>query len=1371
QVPRLVKVVLENSPYFKLISPNDVCRKVAPGMTSTFRVLFSPEENKDYSHWLICITEREKFVVPIRAIGARAILDFPDELNFSVCPVKYSTQKTLLVHNVGNREARYSISTQSPFSVDPSIGCLGIGDTVQVTAEFHPLKTGDHSGSMIVHYDTGEDIHTSLYGEAADVNIRLERNSLTVEKTYLTLANHRSVVIHNRSEILAHFQWKAFVTQEEEDQQKQRLCHWLQKREEVKVDVLKECTVDPTFRESLRLLSRGFQNQRAKVQGDSMLFSDEIFTIEPVEGDIRPNSSIEINVIFKPREARVYQQMAYCDISGRETRLPLHIKGEGLGPCLCFSFDQLDIGKVFIGSANSYEAILVNKGLIDAPFNLVPPATALGSCFTFLPQKGTVSPHGLQVIKISFSSTILGQFTEEFRFNVNGSPEPVTLTIRGCVIGPTFHFNVPSLSFGDVSFGFPRTLSCRLTNTSLVPMTFNLRIPGDGSGEPSVTSIDQVSDNTRWSWRKGAPGHVKPTEFTITPCRGTIRSQGVLDIQVTLCSNTVKTYELALVVDVNGVGKEVSSLPLTARCVVPPLRVLNPVMTFGRCFLKFPYQQMLTLVNDSDLPGCYRILPQKQKEENAVRYSSPVMCGIIQPHGSVEVPFTLEVQATGEQDAIAHVVVFGSEESPLKIDLVSTGEGPVVYVHPSEISFGSIQVLQDASRTLHLSNQTVIPAYFWAEMAGKCSRWRIEPSKGVIPPETEVSVAVVANLDDTEKFKDEVNLFIENSRSYTIPVRAVGIGTTIVTDGRFAPELNLGLHFSLAPYYYRFKIMNKGRRTHRLYWTTEGFSAFRRHRRFPAVSNAKGKDSSQRPKTASPVFQLRPSSMELMPGETMEVMLEGLSSTPLVVKERLLCHARVGTKTEKEKIMQVDVMCEFVAPVLQMSSREITFRVEKNPGDVLTLQYKPLSLKNVSCLPINVVLAIEQPFVVCDVDRQPLPADPMKLEVGEELHLSIKFNPAYEKDLSIRVVEKALKIQFLEHPHEEQVTVRGEVYFPNLHIQTRALDFGCIFNDTEQEHYVKITNCSPLPVRYRWTFLADSTMSQLRYVSARTEHWLHPASSCKLVCRKCRWSLCLVCGWAWTHGVDIPVLDLHPGPISAASGLVRWWKVKQSVSSRPASCLLQPMVLVFQVLPPAAAKPQRSVRIKQLMQFMEEKPLALGMEEVFDIVPLFGELQPGESQRVTFTFFGHANIVAHATALCRVEGGPTYEIVLSGEASLISYIVDTTEIDCGLQLFYEVTQAEVTLQNSGKMGFTYAALSPSTATAASPLPGVPLVVPSTGYIGPGKEQVLQVYYLPGVPGVFHRTFRIQVGHLEAEEISLKGEGIFPRICLNLPRNI
>lgn len=38
-----------------------------------------------------------------------------------------------------------------------------------------------------------------------------------------------------------------------------------------------------------------------------------------------------------------------------------------------------------------------------------------------------------------------------------------------------------------------------------------------------------------------------------------------LSSQVTLCSNTVQKYELALVVDVEGIGEEVLALLITAR--------------------------------------------------------------------------------------------------------------------------------------------------------------------------------------------------------------------------------------------------------------------------------------------------------------------------------------------------------------------------------------------------------------------------------------------------------------------------------------------------------------------------------------------------------------------------------------------------------------------------------------------------------------------------------------------------------------------------------------------------------------------------------------------------------------------------------------
>lgn len=46
------------------------------------------------------------------------------------------------------------------------------------------------------------------------------------------------------------------------------------------------------------------------------------------------------------------------------------------------------------------------------------------------------------------------------------------------------------------------------------------------------------------------------------------------------------------------------------------------------------------------------------------------------------------------------------------------------------------------------------------------------------------------------------------------------------------------------------------------------------------------------------------------------------------LKGQLLCHAWVGKEGIK-KIMHLDVTCEFICPAVQMSSRAITFRVEK----------------------------------------------------------------------------------------------------------------------------------------------------------------------------------------------------------------------------------------------------------------------------------------------------------------------------------------------------------------------------------------------------------------------------------------------------------
>ncbi|XP_039414534.1 hydrocephalus-inducing protein homolog [Corvus cornix cornix] len=183
--------------------------------------LNSSAEALDYSHELSCTSGKERIVVPIQAIGGRPILDFPDQLDFPVCIVKCSSEKTLL-ENTGNLEAHYEMSTKSPFSVVPARGTLGIGETMQVTVKYQPLRTGDHDAPLVVRYGRDETIQTKLHGEAIDLNIGLSTYSVELEKTYITVLCHTTMVIENRSDTTAHFQWRTYPNEEEENQRKMR---------------------------------------------------------------------------------------------------------------------------------------------------------------------------------------------------------------------------------------------------------------------------------------------------------------------------------------------------------------------------------------------------------------------------------------------------------------------------------------------------------------------------------------------------------------------------------------------------------------------------------------------------------------------------------------------------------------------------------------------------------------------------------------------------------------------------------------------------------------------------------------------------------------------------------------------------------------------------------------------------------------------------------------------------------------------------------------------------------------------------------------------------------------------------------------------
>lgn len=78
-----------NSPYFEISAMHAPTKgkalndsKVASGMEVSFTIKFKPQEVKDYSVDLVVSTEREKFLVPVVAVGDRPLLQLPDDVSY-----------------------------------------------------------------------------------------------------------------------------------------------------------------------------------------------------------------------------------------------------------------------------------------------------------------------------------------------------------------------------------------------------------------------------------------------------------------------------------------------------------------------------------------------------------------------------------------------------------------------------------------------------------------------------------------------------------------------------------------------------------------------------------------------------------------------------------------------------------------------------------------------------------------------------------------------------------------------------------------------------------------------------------------------------------------------------------------------------------------------------------------------------------------------------------------------------------------------------------------------------------------------------------------------------------------------------------------
>ncbi|CAJ1423660.1 unnamed protein product, partial [Effrenium voratum] len=170
------------------------------------------------------------------------------------------------------------------------------------------------------------------------------------------------------------------------------------------------------------------------------------------------------------------------------------------------------------------------------------------------------------------------------------------------------------------------------------------------------------------------------------------------------------------------------------------------------------------------------------------------------------------------------------------------------------------------------------------------------------------------------------------------------------------------------------------------------------------------------------------------------------------------------------------------------------------------------------------------------------------------------------------------------------------------------------------------------------------------------------------------------------------------------------------------------------------------------------------LSQVFDILPIYGKLEPGETQVATFTYEALRDRSFKAVAVCMVDGGPEYEVQLKGTAAPCKYNLDRTELDFGDIPFTEIGESELYLSNRGQVPASF-----NFNLAGVSRPFVVDVVPLSGVLKPEERLKVAVRFRAGIPDLVVEQVLVEVAHFEPTVLTVRGLGTFPGIVLDLPR--
>ena len=513
-------------------------------------------------------------------------------------------------------------------------------------------------------------------------------------------------------------------------------------------------------------------------------------------------------------------------------------------------------------------------------------------------------------------------------------------------------------------------------------------------------------------------------------------------------------------------------------------------LPFGECYLRYPYAQQILLQNKSDVPARYEVLEQDEASVTVAKHTPNRRTGEIEPKGEIIVEVALSCQAKGDLAVPLYIHIAGKETPPVLVELVAHCVGPFLELSATSIDFGKVPCLENTTQTLRFRNPSLIKAPFQAYVKGSKSRFALDCYEGCLEPGQELDLAVFVNANDTARHKDTLHVSVQEGESYTIPLTAVGVGSTIrCTKIDELKKYSFGDVFTSRKVTKHFVVENKGKRAQLLSWrnlTTEEAAHERLRLLKQAEQMSKHKDATVRKKARrlavpdeyAPGFSVSPESVLLQPKTACRFTVTASTSKSGHLLERFMLSSKVGKEKKTHEVTEAEFSASFIVPLLEASSKVVSFEGtydgDRDISAAFDVMTQPLKLKNISTLPISFTLRTQVPFSVDTWEVALLPQ--------QEIELCVKFDPNLKEGLESYTIEGKLVAVYQHHPQRDTFLLKATMNFPNIRLEANKLDFGVVLNDTSSTQTFMLSNDSRVPATYQWVF-ADGYANSLPEVN------------------------------------------------------------------------------------------------------------------------------------------------------------------------------------------------------------------------------------------------------------------------------------------------